>query len=140
MEEINEFCPSDCLVGQAGKSLYPTGRLFGVDLLTPATSCRNGAQSAQAQGIDVMAKAAFYLNPHCFGSTLMPQTIARYAHTVCVWHFPSLSPALLHNKTVSASSLWLFGRRGLSWPKPSGLQQSACMALATGKAGCFCSN
>lgn len=140
MEETDEFFPSHCLVGQAGKSLYPTGRLFGMDLLTPATSCGNRAQTAQVQGINVVAKAAFYRNPHCFGNSLIPRTIARNAHAVCVWHFISLSPVLLHNKTVSASSLWLFCRRGLSWPKPFGLQQSMCTALAADKAGCFCSN
>lgn len=39
MEETDELFPSHCLLGQAGKSLYPVywyGLLYiGVDLLTP---------------------------------------------------------------------------------------------------------
>lgn len=136
MEEPGEFFPSHCLIGHAEKPLYPTGRPFGVDLWTPATSCGNRAQTAQVQGISVVAKAAFYPNPHCFGNSSVPQTTARNAHAACDGHFPSLSPVLLHNKTVSASSLRLFCQRGLSWPKPSGLQRSLCVALATGKAAC----
>lgn len=124
MEETDEFSPSRCLVGQAGESLCPTGRRRGVGSVTPPTSCRNRAPMAQARGSSVAAKAAFYLNPHCFGNSLAPQTIARNAHPVCVWRFLSLSPVLLRNKTVAASSLRLFGQRGPSWPQPSGLAPS----------------
>lgn len=134
MEETEEFFPSHSLIDHAEKSLYPTGRLFSLDLLTPATSCGNRAQTAQVRGITVVAKTTFYLHPHCFGNSLIPQTIARDAHAVYVWHFLSLSPVLLHNKTVSASSLWLFCQKGLSWPKHSGLQQSMCVALTTDQA------
>lgn len=139
MEETGEFFPSHCLAGQAGRSLYPTGRLFSVDLLTPATSCRNRAPTAQVQGISVMAKAAFYLDSHDFGDSSVPQAVARNAHAVCVWHFFSLSLALLHTKPVSVLSLLLFCQRRLMaqtlWAPAVNV-----MALATKKAGCFRSN
>lgn len=112
------------------KSLSSTGGLFGVDFLSPAISSGNSSDSPRA-GASIVAKSCLLSKPTQLWQLFSTTRTARNARAAHVCHFLSLSPLLLHNKQVSASSFQLFCQRA---------QTLCAMALTMDRAGCFCSS
>lgn len=130
MEETDEFYTSQCLVGQAGNLFPPqVDCLVWISCLQP--SVVETAQTAQVQGISIVAKSCLFSKPTQLWQLFSTTRTARNAHAAHVCHFCSLSPLLLHNKPVSASSFQLFCQRA---------QTLCAMALTMDRAGCFCSS